>query len=83
MCSGVRLSSLKGPQDIALPEPALTVRDELAEFDDPHAGLDFFDDANTTGELLAQGNLPTWSYSPELQSGASLALKLLEDAEVL
>jgi hypothetical protein len=29
--SGVRLGPLKGPLDITLPEPALAVRDELAE----------------------------------------------------
>jgi hypothetical protein len=50
---GIRFGPRKGALDIALPEPALTVRDELAEFDQPNPGFHFFDNGSPTSELLA------------------------------
>ena len=67
---GIRFGPRKGTLDIALPKPALTVRDELAEFDQPNPGLHFFNNGSSTSELLTQGNLATGPDSLELRRHA-------------
>ncbi|MGP6159140.1 MAG: hypothetical protein ACLPYS_16810 [Vulcanimicrobiaceae bacterium] len=43
--------------NVILPQPAFTIWDELTEFDDPHALLNFFDHGRAASELLAQSDL--------------------------